>query len=64
MSCWEKLLEHENTIRRTVQQNIIDFAERFSDLYNRDDSIKNLVKFWKEMPLSAPLHDIFNSIFN
>jgi hypothetical protein len=58
------LLEEENTIKKLLKDNIIQFYERFIKFHKKTDSAISIFKYWSNLPPSVPAYTIYASFLD
>lgn len=61
---WENLLEEENTIKKLLKDNILQFYDRFVKFHKKTDSATAIFKYWSNLPLSPPAVAVYASFLD
>jgi hypothetical protein len=58
------LIEEENTIKRLLKDNILQFHDRFVKFHKKTESANAIFKYWSNLPPSANVLTIFASFLD
>lgn len=61
---WKYLLEEENTIKKLLKDNILQFHERFVKFHKKTESTESILKYWSNLSPSADVMIVYASILD